>query len=400
MATWKKILTTDEIIAATGSWTSNTVVAGAHSMKLYVDSVAGASSYLYNLDDTTMGSCTAGDVIVYDTDGQWKNRAFSGDIAMVNTGAVQIVPGSVTKTKMENLTQGYILLGNATNKVVALDASGNGKVLIGDGTTISSVDISGDLDIDNTGAATLQSAAITAKTDLPLASIDRANDKMLVFDNDGGLKRTLIQNVGAVQIGGLSDVDVSMVSASDKFLMWDSGTSKWFANSKTEAAIAGSGANQDITALEVCANVTAGNQNMSIATDIGSNQLTIGQASTQVVITGDLTVSGTVTSVNSNEVAIGDSMIVLNSDEGGSPTEDAGIEVERGSSTNTKLRWDESNDVWLVDAIDSGGSVMSLNLGTTFSSNTAPTAQQNSAFAVGNAWINPDTGDMYIKTSD
>ena len=34
MATWKKILTTDEIIAATGSWTSNTVVAGAHSMKL------------------------------------------------------------------------------------------------------------------------------------------------------------------------------------------------------------------------------------------------------------------------------------------------------------------------------------------------------------------------------
>ena len=65
-----------------------------------------------------------------------------------------------------------------------------------------------------------------------------------------------------------------------------------------------------------------------------------------VVITGNLTVNGTTTSVNSNTVNIGDNIIVLNSDESGTPSQDAGIEVERGTSTNVRFQFKESTDRW------------------------------------------------------
>jgi adhesin HecA-like repeat protein len=65
-----------------------------------------------------------------------------------------------------------------------------------------------------------------------------------------------------------------------------------------------------------------------------------------VVIAGDLRVDGTTTTVNSNEVNIGDSIIVLNSDETGTPSQNGGIEVERGTATNVSFVWNETDDAW------------------------------------------------------
>lgn len=65
-----------------------------------------------------------------------------------------------------------------------------------------------------------------------------------------------------------------------------------------------------------------------------------------VIVTGNLTVSGTTTTVNSATLSVADNEITLNSDVTGTPSENAGIEVERGSSTNVKLRWNETSDVW------------------------------------------------------
>ena len=65
-----------------------------------------------------------------------------------------------------------------------------------------------------------------------------------------------------------------------------------------------------------------------------------------LIIQGNLTVQGTTTTVSSNEVNIGDNIIVLNADETGAPTENAGIEIERGTSTNVLVRWNESSDIW------------------------------------------------------
>ena len=39
-------------------------------------------------------------------------------------------------------------------------------------------------------------------------------------------------------------------------------------------------------------------------------------------------------------------IITLNSNETGTPSQNGGIEIERGTSTNVTLRWNETNDVW------------------------------------------------------
>jgi hypothetical protein len=66
----------------------------------------------------------------------------------------------------------------------------------------------------------------------------------------------------------------------------------------------------------------------------------------EVIIAGNLTVNGTTTTVNSNTVEIGDAIIVLNSDETGAPSQDAGIEVERGTAANVVFKWNETDDKW------------------------------------------------------
>ena len=64
------------------------------------------------------------------------------------------------------------------------------------------------------------------------------------------------------------------------------------------------------------------------------------------IIGGDLIVNGTTTTVNSNTVNIADSIVTLNSDETGTPSQNAGIEIERGTSANVSWLWDEANDRW------------------------------------------------------
>lgn len=65
--------------------------------------------------------------------------------------------------------------------------------------------------------------------------------------------------------------------------------------------------------------------------------------------------AGNITGVNSltattliatTTITTGDNLIVLNDDVVGPPSEDAGIEIERGTSTNSRIMWNETNDRW------------------------------------------------------
>jgi len=68
--------------------------------------------------------------------------------------------------------------------------------------------------------------------------------------------------------------------------------------------------------------------------------------SNNVTINGDLIVSGSQTTKASETVLIEDNIILLNSNETGTPSEDAGIEVERGDQNNARLYYDESTGRW------------------------------------------------------
>ena len=80
----------------------------------------------------------------------------------------------------------------------------------------------------------------------------------------------------------------------------------------------------------------------------GTETVNIGDVDddTTVVIRGNLQVDGTTTTVNSATLSVADNIVVLNKDVTGSPTENAGLEVERGSATNVKFRWNETTDKW------------------------------------------------------
>lgn len=84
--------------------------------------------------------------------------------------------------------------------------------------------------------------------------------------------------------------------------------------------------------------------------DDSVGKLLVNQIKTDSDITvgGNLIVEGTTTTVNSNVVEIGDSIITLNSDfpSTDSAIEDAGLEINRGADPNVFLRWDEGTNEW------------------------------------------------------
>jgi hypothetical protein len=102
-----------------------------------------------------------------------------------------------------------------------------------------------------------------------------------------------------------------------------------------------------VTADAITIGVTAAGE-----IDTTSGNLTIDSAGGTVTVddnltvTGNLTVSGTTTSINTETLTVDDNIIVLNNNVTSSPTENAGIEVERGTSTNVSVRWNETNDKW------------------------------------------------------
>ena len=73
-----------------------------------------------------------------------------------------------------------------------------------------------------------------------------------------------------------------------------------------------------------------------------------GTISGDVVVTGNLTISGCTTYANTQTLLIGDNILSLNADlpVAVAPSENAGLEVNRGSSTNVSVLWNESQDKW------------------------------------------------------
>ena len=104
------------------------------------------------------------------------------------------------------------------------------------------------------------------------------------------------------------------------------------ANSTTVKVLAGTGVVSNSSGIHI-------GQDVSNTADVTFSD---------VVISGNLIVQGTQTTLNTEILTVDDNLIVLNNNESGTPSEDAGIEIERGTSTNVKLQWDEGTDKWQV----------------------------------------------------
>jgi hypothetical protein len=170
------------------------------------------------------------------------------------------------------------------------------------------VDVTGDL----TGNADTASALATARN-IAISGPVSGNAN---FDGSGDITITVAQGNDSVTLGTHTTGD---------YVATVSGTAN-------EIEVSGTGEG---------AAVTVGLPNDVI---IG-NDLTV---TNDLVVSGDLTVNGTTTTVNTETVNIADNIITLNSNyAGSSPTENAGIEVERGTvDNNVVLRWNETLNTW------------------------------------------------------
>jgi len=116
--------------------------------------VGGAGGAPTDLDAKTSGQILIGD----GTD--LKSVPVSGDIAITSGGAVTIAADAVTNTKLANITRGYIKVGGIADAPTDLNAKTNGYILIGDGTDVKSVAMTGDVTITNAGVTTVNPALL------------------------------------------------------------------------------------------------------------------------------------------------------------------------------------------------------------------------------------------------
>ena len=116
------------------------------------------------------------------------------------------------------------------------------------------------------------------------------------------------------------------------------------------------------TSNEVIVSASAGNITIGLPDDVliagrlSANSASVsGSASFggDVTITGDLNVEGNVNAINRTEINVEDNTLVLNTGVTGTPSVNAGLQIERGDQTNASLIWDESVDKWKVGYLGS-----------------------------------------------
>lgn len=98
------------------------------------------------------------------------------------------------------------------------------------------------------------------------------------------------------------------------------------------------------------------------------NSVTAGKLETNLVypsnltVTGDLTVNGTTTTINTTNTTVEDPILVLGSQQTGTPAVDFGFIGERGTDTNVAFIWDEETDEWILGFTSAAESSSSITV--------------------------------------
>ena len=173
-----------------------------------------------------------------------------------------------------------------------------------------------------------------------------ALDSISVTDAGGDGSATYNNSTGVITYTGPSAAETrahfsATDSGGDGSLTYSAGVYTYTGPSASEVrahSSGGDGIDYSSGVIDVDATVvrTAGTQTIAGAKTFSDN----------AIFNGNLTVNGTQTILNTETLTVDDNIIILNNNEAGTPSADAGIEVERGTSTNVKLQWDESADVW------------------------------------------------------
>ena len=220
----------------------------------------------------------------------------------------------------------------------------------------------------NSGGSALEFGAVEAivnidnATDLESATL-ATGDKFLI--SDGGTEgRATLAQVDTLFSGTSKTLTNKTISGSSNTLS-NIGNSS-LSNSAVTVGTTSISLGASSTTLAGLTSVTSGTVNiadrhikttdstnlvLNEAIDISSaGAITAGSLnlSGNAVISGNLTVSGSTTSVETTNSTISDKLIELATGTSGTPSGDSGIIIERGSSNNAFIGFDESADKFIV----------------------------------------------------
>ena len=305
------------------------------------------------------------------------STAFVGTLSTVSQPNITSV-GTLTALQVDNINLNGNVLSSTTGNLSITPVSGStivldGTVIVDAGvvtgaTSITSTTFVGALTGNSSTATTLQTARnFSASGDLTApnvsfnggAAVDLVTTLATVNSNVGSFGGTTAIPSFTVNAKGLitaasevvisSTLDIAADSGTDNGVLIGTDTLTVSGGTGVTTSVAGDTITIDIgQAVATTSNVTF--NNVTVNGTLASDDITAATmtASGHVVVQGNLTVNGTTTTVNSNTVAIGDSIMTLNTDETGTPSENAGFEIERGTSTNVSLLWNEGTDYWQI----------------------------------------------------
>jgi len=159
-----------------------------------------------------------GKIVVGNGSGVATDVDMSGDVTIINDGTTTIGADTVANTMLENMTRGTVKTGGTSDAPTDLDCKTDGYIMVGDGTDIASVAVSGDVTLANTGAVTIATGAVEDSMIEALASgeiligVDgtAANNAKVTTSGDA-----IIANDGAITIqeGAVEDSMIEGLTA-------------------------------------------------------------------------------------------------------------------------------------------------------------------------------------------
>ena len=307
---------TSASVAVTGGAVDGTVIGATTS-------AAGTFSTLTSANAAITGGAISGASLTssaVDIDGGaidgtiiGANTSAAGTFSTMTTNNAAVTGGSVAVLTLSgtNFSTGNAAITGGSISSTDVDMSGQTLTLDNDqisGDAIHSGTISGS-NLQGAAGSTIQAYDITVgagKTlDVSSGTLTLANDQLSGDDIDGGTYSNF-KSTGIT----------------------DSATATKLTVDDTDATFG--------------VNIDAGTNTL----DAGATTLASLNVSGNAVVAGDLTVSGSVTTTLSETVNIEDNTIVLNSNETGAPTQNGGIEINRGTSDNATVLWNETSDAF------------------------------------------------------
>ena len=309
----------------------------------------------------------------------------AGTFSTLNSANAQITGGAITGAALTSDVVDFgggemdaVIIGANTSAAGTFSTLGSNNVTLTGGTAIGLTTVTAtNL---NSGNATITGGTISG-TDIDLGGVG------ITFDDDqisgdsihaGTISNSSLEgkihNAEAPTHSTISRYDITVGA---NFALDVSAGTLTLANNQISGDKVDGGTISDFASTGIDDNATATKMTLTdtaatfgVNGDFGANTLAAGAttlASATVtgdaVIQGNLTVSGAVTTTLSETVAIEDNMIELNSNvaNNAAPTEDSGLEVNRGSGHNAKWYWDETDDVWSSE--DANGTMANIKVG-------------------------------------